>query len=51
MWNYLNMIIHVREKNPLEYNGWEGYIAEMLEARPAAFVASQRCSLLPTPLA
>ncbi|KAL1510122.1 hypothetical protein AB1Y20_006454 [Prymnesium parvum] len=37
MWNYLNMIVHVREKDSMEHNGWEGYIAEMMAQRDLSF--------------
>lgn len=34
---YLNMIVHVREKDSMEHNGWEGYIAEMMAQRDLSF--------------
>ena len=27
MWNYLFMLVHLREKESTEYNGWEQYVA------------------------
>ena len=32
MWAYLYLIIHLREKDPTEYNGWEQTIADRLNA-------------------
>jgi hypothetical protein len=37
MWNYLNMIVHVREKDLTEHNGWEGYIAQMMQVKDLSF--------------
>ena len=31
MWHYLFMIAHIREKDPNDYNGWEGYVAEKMK--------------------
>ena len=28
LWNYINFIVHLREKDPTEYTGVESYIAE-----------------------
>ena len=33
-WNYLFMIVHLREKEHAEYNGWEQYVAEKVRAPP-----------------
>jgi len=37
MWNYLNMIVHVREKDEMEHNGWEGYIHAMMQQKDLSF--------------
>jgi len=37
MWHYLFMIIHIREKDPNEHNGWEGYVASMLAKEDLSF--------------
>ena len=37
MWNYLFMIVHLREKEPTEYNGWEQYVADKMNARDTSF--------------
>jgi len=37
MWNYLFMIVHLREKDKTEYNGWEQYVADKMNARDTSF--------------
>ena len=37
MWSYLYMIVHLREKEPTEYNGWEQYVADKMNARDTSF--------------
>ena len=38
MWMYLAMMIHVREKAPTEYNGWETYVAAKMAAKDTSFL-------------
>ena len=33
MWNYLYLIVHLREKDPTEYNGWEQHVADTMAPR------------------
>ena len=37
MWNYLFMIVYLREMDKTEYNGWEQYVANKLKARDLSF--------------
>jgi len=37
MWQYLFMIIHIREKDQNDYNGWEGYVSQMLKKEDLQF--------------
>ena len=37
VWHYLFMIIHIREKDPNDYNGWEGYVAQMIKNKDLNF--------------
>jgi len=37
MWSYLFMLVHLREKEPTEYNGWEQYVAAKMNARDTSF--------------
>ena len=36
-WTDLFMIVHLREKEATEYNGWEQYVAEKMNARDTSF--------------
>ena len=38
MWTYLAMMIHVREKDSSDYNGWETYVAAKMEAKDTSFM-------------
>jgi len=38
MWTYFSMIVHVLEKDPTEYNGWETYIAGKIQAKDSSFL-------------
>ena len=31
MWHYLYLAVHLKEKNPVDYNGWESYVARGLD--------------------
>jgi len=46
MWTYLAMMIHVREKEPTEYNGWETYVAERMEAKDTSFMPRNNALVL-----
>merc|ERR1712070_909930 len=37
MWNYLFMIVYLREKDSTEYNGWEQYVANKMKAHDLSF--------------
>ena len=37
MWHYLFMLVHIREKAPTEYNGWEQYVADKMNANDTSF--------------
>ena len=37
MWHYLYMIVHIREKDPTEYNGWEQYVADKVQQGDTSF--------------
>jgi hypothetical protein len=37
MWAYLFMVVHVRTKEPNDYNGWESYIAHKLKTKDLNF--------------
>jgi len=37
VWNYLFMIVYLREKESTEYNGWEQYVAEKMKAHDLSF--------------
>jgi len=37
MWHYLFAIIHIREKDRNDYNGWEDYVADLLEKEDLNF--------------
>lgn len=38
MWTYLAMMVHVREKDPTGYNGWETYVAAKMKANDTSFL-------------
>jgi len=38
MWTYLALIIHVFEKETIEYNGWEAYVADCIEQKDTCFL-------------
>ena len=38
MWSYLTLMIHVREKDPTEYNGWETYVAAKMKDKDTSFM-------------
>jgi len=38
MWNYLYLIVHLREKDPTEYNGWEQNVADKIAVGDTSFV-------------
>lgn len=38
MWQYLALLIHIRQKISTEYNGWEAHVASKLEAGDASFM-------------
>jgi len=38
MWNYVYMLVHLREKDPNEYNGWEQYVADKVAASDTSFM-------------
>ena len=38
MWQYAFAIIHVREKDPLAYNGWEAYVAAKVDEDDLSFL-------------
>ena len=38
MWNYLFLLVHLREKDPTEYNGWEQHVAGLMQRSDASFV-------------
>ena len=46
MWNYLFMIVHLREKAPTEYNGWEQYVADKMNARDTSFFPLNSAAVL-----
>lgn len=37
MWNYLYLIITLREKDETDYNGWESHVAQMMEKEDMSF--------------
>ena len=37
LWHYLFMIVHVREKDTTEHNGWEAYVAQQLQRGDLSF--------------
>ena len=46
MWNYLYLIVHLREKDPTEYNGWEQHVASCLAAGDTSFIPVRRVARL-----
>jgi len=38
MWTYLALIVHVFEKSPTEYNGWEAYVAGRIDEKDTSFL-------------
>lgn len=36
MWHYLYLAVHLKEKPPTEYNGWETYVMSQLSQKPPA---------------
>jgi hypothetical protein len=38
MWNYLYLVVHLKEKDPTEYNGWEQWVADKLQAGDTSFI-------------
>jgi len=40
MWNYLYMLVHLREKDENDYNGWEQYCADKIAENDTSFVPS-----------
>ena len=45
MWNYLRMLTMLREKDDLEYNGWESWIASRLKEADTSFFPRDALSL------
>jgi len=41
MWSYIFMMVHLRQKEPQEYNGWEAYVKRKVDKQDDSF--------LPTP--
>ena len=37
MWSYLYMVVHLREKEPTEYNGWEQHVASCIARDDTSF--------------
>ena len=37
LWHYLFLIVHVREKDETEHNGWEAYVARLLQRGDLSF--------------
>jgi len=46
MWDYLYLMIHVREKDPTEYNGWETYIAAQMAENDTSFMPRNTAMVL-----
>ena len=40
MWAYAFMLIHIRQKDPLQYNGWEAEVASRLAEDDFSFIPS-----------
>ena len=38
MWNYLYLIVHLREKSHTEYNGWEQHVADCIARSDTSFL-------------
>ena len=38
MWNYLGLMVHVREKQPKLYNGWEQHVGRKMAKNDASFL-------------
>ena len=38
MWAYLYLIVHLREKDPTEYNGWEQHVASLVDKGETGFI-------------
>ena len=38
MWHYLAMMIHLREKEPTECNGWESYVMAKMQKGDTSFI-------------
>ena len=38
MWTYLALMIHVREKDPTDHNGWESYVSAKMKANDTSFM-------------
>ena len=43
LWNYYNLIITLRMKNPNDYNGWEQYVMGEVDNKPPAFMPQNTC--------
>ena len=46
MWNYLYLMVYLREKDPTEYNGWEQYVADKIKAEDTSFIPSNNAIVL-----
>jgi len=38
MWKYLAMMIHIKDKEPTDYNGWEQHVAQKMETLDVSFL-------------
>mmetsp|Transcript_44835 Transcript_44835/g.118388 ORF Transcript_44835/g.118388 Transcript_44835/m.118388 type:complete len:1208 (+) Transcript_44835:1-3624(+) len=45
MWNYLFLIMAIREKDETQYNGWEQHVAKKLAAKDTSFLPRDALSL------
>ena len=46
MWQYMFLMIYLRDKDPTEYNGWEQHVANQMKAGETAFFPSNKAIVL-----
>ena len=46
MWEYVGLMVHVLEKDPTDYNGWEQHIAHKMEQHDTSFLPRNQAIVL-----
>jgi len=46
MWQYMFMMIYLRDKDPTEYNGWEQHVSKCMAASDTSFFPSNKAIVL-----